>query len=150
MKAGSKKHFLNARTNIPLFNDVEGRRIMVAMENTVSYDGDHFEILFLTFFKVTISKRGYLLNKYFWTGNVGFFLLYFIWNPFQDFIKNIPDSIFNQFAYVVDHLLFLKLFLIISALLYDSYSMVHGSKIDSYPLPGVKALDPIWEIFDCL
>ena len=30
MKVGSKKHFLNARTNITLVNDVEGRGIMVA------------------------------------------------------------------------------------------------------------------------
>ena len=59
MKVESKKHFLNARTNITLVNDVEGRGIMVAMENTVSYDGDHFEILFLTLIKVIIPKAGY-------------------------------------------------------------------------------------------
>jgi len=57
-----KEHFLNARTNITLNNDVEGRGMMVAtmvaMENTVSYDGDHFEILFLTLLKVTTFKRG--------------------------------------------------------------------------------------------
>jgi len=59
MKVWPKKHFLNARTNITLNNDVEGRGIMVAMTNTVSYDGDHFVILFLTLIKVKISKRGY-------------------------------------------------------------------------------------------
>ena len=71
MKVGSKKHFLNARTNITLVNDVEGRGILVAMENTVSYDGDHFEILFLTLIKVIISKAGYFCINYelFWTGN---------------------------------------------------------------------------------
>jgi len=56
-----KEHFLNARTNITLNNDVEGRGMMVAMENTVSYDGDNFEILFLTLLKVSIFQRGLFL-----------------------------------------------------------------------------------------
>ena len=84
MKLGPKKHFLNARTNITLNNDVKGRGIMVAMENTVSYDGDHFEILFLTFIKVKISKKCYfqtIINVFEQVTLV------------QDFIKNISDSI---------------------------------------------------------
>ena len=64
MEIRPKKHFLNARTNTTLNNDVKGRGIMVTMTNTVSYDGGSFCDFVFDFDQgQNFQKRLFLINN---------------------------------------------------------------------------------------